>query len=214
MTRHGVMLESEIAKLGLKTSVTRLQEDQESATRESVTTFIDAPLSGQLRRDCQIRNQDMVGIMLGRSGANRSKEEKEAGKTIVVNDIYIDEHEKDETYTVLTGLYPRFLKEVFDDNQEISWFLPSDDIATPSNRASVYEGPFIELLQVMDAAWPYLYEWTLFARDFTWFVDYNHHHSIVIYGNVYASKAKNLVERRSWNASCYSINGYPRGYNT
>jgi hypothetical protein len=169
--------------------------------------FVSGPSNGQVRRDTQIRHQNMVGLMLGASGNTFSKEEKNNKKVIVVDDIYIGEPEKNKTYTVLVELYPQFLQEVFESSQEIAWFLPSNSL----NRESVYEVSVINLLQVMDKAWTFLYEWTMSAKDFSWFVDYNHHHSIIIYENHLADRAQNFLKRPRWVKLCYSCNFYPKG---
>ncbi|MFW9921578.1 MAG: hypothetical protein ACFFED_18400 [Candidatus Thorarchaeota archaeon] len=193
-----------IQQLDLSDSIRRLQGNEEAEAQKRVVDFFFGEENGQCRRDVKWQYHDMIGVMLGQQGKPLSMK----GGSIEINEIYVGEASLNRTYTIYDDSYLEFisdtLKHRLGDN---CWLLPSNSL----NRPSVFEGQLAAILHLVSHYWDDFYEFTLSSPDLKWMVDYNHHHSILVYGDKEASRAKFLLEdRRKWRERVLSISFHPK----
>jgi len=195
-----------IAKLGYQNDIRSLKEAELHVNLAEVNKFLfDLPM-GQIRRDCVHRKYTMVGFSLGTEGNPLSEEEKKRLKVKVINDIYIGDESKNRTYTIFGALYVDFLRDVLHGRTETAWLCTGPSLA----RTEIFEGPLDKLLNILEEGWGIPYEWTLTSSRLYWAVDYNHHKSMVIVGDVEADRAYNRLGRNKWKKYCFHRNLYRR----
>ena len=197
----------DIEDLGLQPKIKKLEGVNEADVRDKIVNFSTGEENGQFRVDCKWRYHDIVGIRLGHPGPRRASEIDKRGALVrQVSEIYIDKTEKNRTYTLFLRTYPAFLHDALATHlSEPCWFLPSIEL----NRPVVYEGKLEAILMLIEHCWMMLYEFTLSALDLSWLADYNHHHSIQIYGDKESGRARNLCEkRRRWQDMTLECNWY------
>ena len=201
-----------ISELGLHESLSRLTTSLEIEASEKVVSFYFGEGTGQCRSDTKVRYHDMAGIKLGHSGPPLASEKDLEGKAIEMNEIHIGREYLNRTYTILDRSYVAFLAEVFRYQLgERCWFLPSKRL----HRPAVYEGILEAALLLTAHVWSELYEFTICAPDLSWMADYNHHHSIIVYGDQPAGRAQFLCsKRRKWKDKVLSCNFYPKTQST
>jgi hypothetical protein len=195
-----------IDRLGYGNEIRFHKEGELHNNLNAVNSFLFDPPMGQIRGDCVHRKFTMVGFSLGREGDTVSKEEKIKYKAKVINDIYIGEESKNHTYTILGLMYIDFLKDILHGRSEIAWLCTGSSLT----RQEIYEGPLDKLLEILEGGWGIPYEWTLTSSTLHWAVDYNHHKSMVIIGDVEANRAYNRLARNKWKTYCLDRNLYPR----
>ncbi|MBD3407587.1 MAG: hypothetical protein GF411_15830 [Candidatus Lokiarchaeota archaeon] len=201
-------LDFEIRELGLTSKIARLIDSEHTKILNKILDFTVNEQNGQFRRDCQWRYHDMIGIELGTKGHPLSTTRGEQVSVKKVEEIHIGQPHLNRTYTILDGSYPAFLNDVLHNHLgDSSWLLPSKRLG----RNTVYEGQLAAILILINHAWRDIYEFTITAKDLSWMVDYNHHHSVLIYGDEVAARAKFLSEeRRKWRDKILSLSYYPK----
>jgi hypothetical protein len=194
----------QINQLGLSELIKRLNDSEEQNTSAKVWDYYFGESNGQCRTDRKLQFHDMVGVQLGHAGSPLLRE----GKVIEMNEIHIGQSQLNKTYTILDGSYANFIADTLHAHLgDPCWFLPSKGL----HRPSVYEGQLGTVLSLIEDAWDDLYEFTISSPDLSWMVDYNHHHSIIVYGDKEAGRAQFLCkERRKWQEKVLSCNFYPK----
>ena len=195
----------EIIDLELQEVIKRLNSNEEQATSEKVWDYFFGEANGQCRTDTKWQYHDMAGVMLGHSGSPLSRD---GLKEIEMNEIHIGQRHLNRTYTILDGSYVHFITDTLHHHLgDPCWFLPSKGL----HRATVYDGQLAAVLNLLETHWDEFYEFTISALDLSWMIDYNHHHTIIIYGDKEAGRAQFLCkERRKWQDKVMSCNFYPR----
>lgn len=195
-----------IDQLGYNNEIRFLKDPELNINLSEINKFLfDLPM-GQIRRDCIHRKFTMVGFSLGAEGDTLSAEEKTRLKVKVINDIYIGEEAKNRIYTIFGKLYVDFLRDVLHGRTETVWLCTSPSL----RRNEIFEGPLDKLLNILEIAWGVPYEWTLTSSKLIWAVEYNHHKTMVIVGDVEADRAYNRLGRNKWKPYCLHRNLYKR----
>lgn len=198
----------QIVALGLDGIIKRLTDSEEQEISVKVWDYFFGETNGQCRTDTKWQYHDMVGLKLGHAGSPLTSAQRKQMKAIEMNEIHIGQSHLNKTYTILDGSYANFITETLHASLgDPCWFLPSKGL----HRSTVYEGQLAAVLTLIDAAWDDFYEFTISAQDLSWMIDYNHHHTIIIYGDREANRAQFLCrDRRKWRDKILSCNMYPK----
>ncbi len=195
-----------IKKLGYEGKIQGLKGAPNEKAIEMVEKFLFELPFGHLHRDREFQKYDMVGFQLGRPDDHVSESEKKDRKPKVINEIHIGKSQKNRSYTIFGQDYIDLLREIFEGRDEISWLLTSPRL----RRNETFVGALPLLLDILQEGWGAPYEFTLASADLKWAVDYNHHKSMVIVGNLEVNRAQNLMEGRKWNSKVLNSNFYPK----
>ena len=197
-----------ISRLNLSNVIKRLIDSEEQRTSTKIWDYFFGEENGQCRTDVKWRCHDILGLKLGHEGSPLTGEQHKKLKAIEMNEIHIGQNHLNRTYTILDGSYVGFLVDTLHHHLgDPCWFLPSKGL----HRPSVYEGQLAAVLTLIEEEWDNIYEFTITAQDLHWMADYNHHHSMIIYGDKESRRAQLLCnERRKWQEKVLSCTFYPK----